>query len=340
MDEFTLINKYLKSLSLKNTGSLNLSDDIYFDSKKNTAISVDTYVEGVHFISSFDPNKFLKRILRASLSDLYCKGVKPKSYFLSLALNKKFVNHTWLKKFKKILQSEQKKFKISLGGGDTTFSSKLTITVIVLGYPVYEPILRKGCSLNDDIFVTGNIGDSFIGLSILKKKNNFGSLNNYFIKKYYQPNLQTQLSRFLHKIASSSIDISDGLAQDLTHLCTSSKFGALVDLNKLPISPICKKLVNSQKIQLTKIFSKGDDYQILFTSHPKNRHKIKSLSLKLRTKISKIGIINRGKNIVFKFKNKKFKLESKKMGYIHNFWQRFMLPFMVFFGNLRFFNQI
>ena len=75
MNEFKLINKYLKPLSLKNPGALNLSDDIYFDAKKGTAISVDTYVENVHFIDSSDPNNFLKRILRASLSDLYCKGI-------------------------------------------------------------------------------------------------------------------------------------------------------------------------------------------------------------------------------------------------------------------------
>ena len=87
MNEFSLINKYLKSLSLNNPSALKLSDDIFYDSKKGIAISVDTYVEGVHFIDSSDPNKFLKKVLRASLSDLYCKGIKPKCYFLSFALS-------------------------------------------------------------------------------------------------------------------------------------------------------------------------------------------------------------------------------------------------------------
>ena len=73
MNEFKLINNYLKSLTLKDPGALKLSDDIYFNVEKNIAISVDTYVEGVHFIDSLNPNKFLKRVLRASLSDLYCK---------------------------------------------------------------------------------------------------------------------------------------------------------------------------------------------------------------------------------------------------------------------------
>ena len=101
MNEFEIINKYLKPLSLNNPGAIRLSDDIYFDSNKGIAISVDTYVEGVHFIDPSDPNKFLKRVLRASLSDLYCKGIKPKSYFLSFALNSKLARSAWLKKIKK-----------------------------------------------------------------------------------------------------------------------------------------------------------------------------------------------------------------------------------------------
>ena len=174
MNEFKLINKYLKPLSLKNSGALNLSDDIYFDAKKGTAISVDTYVENVHFIDSSDPNNFLKRILRASLSDLYCKGIKPESYFLSFALKRELATSSWLKKIKNILNNEQKKFDITLAGGDTTTSSKLVITVIVIGYSKKKPVFRNNCSVNEDIYITGNIGYSFLGLCILRKKINLG----------------------------------------------------------------------------------------------------------------------------------------------------------------------
>ena len=151
MNEFTLINKYLKPLSIKNLGALRLSDDIYFDAEKGIAISVDTYVEGVHFIDSSNPDKFLKKILRASLSDLYCKGIKPHSYFLSFALDNKLTKPFWLRKIKKILMSEQKKFNISLAGGDTTSSSKLVVTIVVLGNsknkPVFRPfVLLQSCS--------------------------------------------------------------------------------------------------------------------------------------------------------------------------------------------------
>ena len=112
--KFKLINKYLKPLSLNNTGSLKLSDDIFYEKKNGLAISVDTYVEKIHFLTSSDPNKFVKKILRSSLSDLYCKGIVPKTYFLSFSLNRKQAKHSWLVKVKKILNKEQMKFKISL----------------------------------------------------------------------------------------------------------------------------------------------------------------------------------------------------------------------------------
>jgi len=319
MNEFFLIDKYLKPLSLKSKGAFKLTDDIYFDKNKNLGISTDTYVEGIHFIDSKDPNKFLKKILRSSLSDLYCKGLKPKSYLLSLSLNKSVVNHKWLNKIKKILQEEQKKFKISLVGGDTTYSSNLVITITVLGESKKNPVLRKGASANNDIYVTGNLGDSYLGLNVIKKKIDLGKFNNFFKKKYYYPNLATRLHSYLHQIATASIDISDGLAQDLKHLCNQSNSGALINLNLLPLSPYCKKLIKAKKINIKNIFSKGDDYQILFASKKMNRSKIINLSKKLSLKISRIGLIKKDKKIVFEYNNTRFNLNSLKMGYTHIF---------------------
>ena len=318
MNEFTLINKYLKPLSIKKNNALGLSDDIYYDYKKKIGISLDTYVQGVHFISS-NPEFFLKKIIRSSLSDLYCKGVKPESYFLSFSINHKLVTHNWLKKINQILKSEQKKFKITLSGGDTTKSTKLTITVVVLGSSRHKPILRSGCEANDDIYVTGNIGDSFLGLCIITKKYSFGKFNNYFLKSFYEPKIPIKLQPHLYKYAKSSIDISDGLLQDLSHLCLFKKLGALIDLKSLPLSPQCRNLIINGKIKLKDIFSRGDDYQFLFTSAISNRKKIKCLSKNLSLKITKIGQINNKKVINLKYNNEIFDAMTIKMGYTHNF---------------------
>ncbi len=319
MNEYFIIKNYLKSLTNNNPSSLNLSDDIYYNFKNKLALSLDTYVEGVHFVDSSNPKKFLKKVLRSSLSDLYCKGIKPSSYFLSLALNSKHTKKKWLSDLKKILNNEQKRFSISLSGGDTVYSSKLVITIAVIGYSKKKPIFRNSCRLNDDIYVTGSIGDSFLGLNVIKKKKNFGRLNSYFINKYYEPNLQNNFYLYLNKIASSSIDISDGLNIDLKNLISKTKYGAVVNLNDIPLSLHSSILVKKKLIKVENIFSRGDDYQILFTSNKKNRLYINNLSKRLKVKLTRIGIITKGKRVVFKLNKKIFVISKEKMGYMHNF---------------------
>ena len=163
MHEFELINNYFSKLSKNNKFALNLNDDVFFDNKKGIIISVDTYNVGNHFINFKYPDLVVKKILRSSISDLICKGVQPKFYFISGSGNKKTFSKINLNKISKSLKEEQKKYKIKLSGGDTTFSNKLSFTIISLGYS-NKIIFRNNAKLNDDIYVTGNLGDSFLGL--------------------------------------------------------------------------------------------------------------------------------------------------------------------------------
>ena len=169
MKEFQLIKKYFSNLSKDNPGSFELTDDVFFDRYKKLVISVDTYVEGVHFLNFNNPDLVIKKILRSSISDIICKGVKPKLYFLSGSGNKKSFSKKNLKLVSNALKSEQKKFKIKLGGGDTTYSSKLSFTFVSVGYSL-NIVKRNNGKIDDDIYVTGELGDSFIGLNILKNK--------------------------------------------------------------------------------------------------------------------------------------------------------------------------
>ena len=108
MHEFEIINKYFFQLVSKNKSSLNLNDDVFFDKSKKLVISVDTYIEGIHFINFKNPDLVIKKILRSSISDLICKGVKPKYYFISGSGNKKTFTKKILKNFK-ILKTRTKK---------------------------------------------------------------------------------------------------------------------------------------------------------------------------------------------------------------------------------------
>ena len=319
MKEFDIIQKYFRPLSKGNYGAMNLTDDVYFDLKKNIATSVDTYVENKHFLFSNNPKLYLKKIFRSSISDLYAKGIEPTKYFFSLSLPKgKFKKKNFLE-FKKILYSEQKKFNVLLSGGDLTISKTMSITFIFMGKLKDKPILRSGAKTLDDIYVTGNVGDAYVGLRLLKKKIFFTKNKKHFIKSYINPELPVQFSKFLYKFCNSSIDISDGIFQDLHHLLNYSKKGAFVDVEKIPLSKQLKKLIESKNLNLANTVSNGDDYQILFTSKKNNREKIFKYSKISKVKISRIGLITRDKKLKTRNYGKVIDFNDKKMGYTHNF---------------------
>ena len=218
MHEFQLINKYFSNIVKQNKSALNLNDDVFFDKKKGLVISIDTYNEGYHFTDFKHPNLVIKKIIRSSISDLICKGVEPKFYFIAGSGNKKSFSKKNLSLILKSLRSEQKKYGIFLCGGDTTYSNRLSFSITSIGYSK-KIIYRNNAKLNDDIYVTGNLGDSFVGLQILKSKIKFKKqINDYFVKNYYEPNIQINFTKELLKLANSSIDISDGLISDLEKL--------------------------------------------------------------------------------------------------------------------------
>ena len=163
MNEFSVIKKYFLNLSKNNRGSFDLSDDIFFDYKKKIGISIDTYVEGTHFLNFKNPNLVIKKSLRGAISDLICKGIVPKYYFISCSGHKKHLTQTNLAKIKLALKQEQKKYNIFLAGGDTSYSNRLSITISVVGYSNNNPVLRSGAKVNDDIYITNTIGDAFVG---------------------------------------------------------------------------------------------------------------------------------------------------------------------------------
>ena len=134
MHEFELIKKYFSILTKNNRSSLDLNDDVFFDKKKRLAISIDTYNEGNHFLDFKKPELVIKKIIRSSISDLICKGVEPKFYFISGSGNKISFSKKNLLKISKSLKQEQDKYKMLLCGGDTTFSNKLSFSITSVGY--------------------------------------------------------------------------------------------------------------------------------------------------------------------------------------------------------------
>lgn len=319
MHEFELIKRYFSKLIIKNKSSLQLNDDVFFDKQKGIVISVDTYNEGIHFLNFEKPELVIKKIVRSSISDLICKGVQPKFYFISGSGNKKSFSKKNLFKISNSLKKEQQKYNIALSGGDTTYSKNLSFSITCLGYSK-KIIYRNNARLNDDIYVTGNLGDSFTGLSIIKHKLKVNKkIKNYFINKYYQPDIQINLPKELLKFANSSIDISDGLIDDLEKMINSQKLSYMIYESSVPISKKLYNLLIDKNYRKLNFISNGDDYQVLFTANPNKSRIIKKTSEKLQIKITNIGKItsNKQKSKIIDEKGKQLHIKSK--GYRHQF---------------------
>ena len=319
MHEFELIKTYFQKLSKNSLSALNLNDDVFFDKKNKLVVSVDTYIEGNHFLDFKKPDLVIKKIIRSSISDLICKGVKPKFYFISGSGNKKSFSKLNLAKISKSLNQEQNKYKILLSGGDTVFSKKLSFTITSIGF-ANNIIYRNKAKINDDIYVSGNLGDSYLGLLVLKNKIKFNNLlNKYFINKYFMPNVQLKLADQIKKFANTSIDISDGLLADLDKMINVQNFSYKLFLKNIPISSNFKKVLDLKKLSKVKYISNGDDYQVLFTASKNKRRIINKIASNYRIKLTKIGSIE---NITIKpsiVDEKNMIIRLKNKGYLHKF---------------------
>ena len=320
MNEGTLIKNYLTKLVKNNPSALNLNDDVFFDKRNKNVISIDTYVEKIHFPNFSNPSLLIKKIIRSSISDLICKGVAPRYYFISGSGNKNSFSAKNIRKIINSLKSEQKKFSIKLSGGDTVFSKINSFTIISLGYSD-KIVKRNNAKINDDIYITGELGDSYLGLKFLKKKTyNKNIHKKYFINKFYLPIINLNFSKYLTRLANTSIDISDGLLIDLNKMINNQKISSEIFYDKIPISSKLKIFLKKNSLKKSKFVFNGDDYQILFTANKSKRHYIYKISKITKTKITRIGRIVSKKKFKFKLLNgnKVLKL-TKTPGYEHFF---------------------
>ena len=175
--------------------------------------------------------------------------------------------------------------------------------------------------IGDDIYITGHLGDSFIGLQILKKKISIQKqLKKYFISKFYMPSINLKMVNFLQKFANTSIDISDGLLIDLKKMIRQQKHGFSLKLDDIKLSNQLKEvLVRNKRFKIENIIFNGDDYEIIFTSHKKNRSLINKYAKSKKLKIQRIGkILKKHQDSCILKGNNKFRI-NKNLGYTHQF---------------------
>ena len=318
MDEFSIIAKYFRPLAKNFAGSLNLSDDAALltpPEGHELVITKDAISEGIHFIGSESSDLIATKALRVNLSDIAAMGAQPICYFLALMLPKN-TTEDWLEKFAEGLKKTGDEFKISLAGGDTTATNgSLSISITAIGIiPKGKALKRSGAKIGDDIYVSGTLGDSALGLGLLSSRAQPRDLGkDFFINRYLLPEPRLKLGVALRDIATACMDISDGLAQDLGHICTTSNVGAVIHVNNIPLSSLRGGKADAA-IQYA--LTSGDDYELLFTAPPDKKPAIENLAKSLQLPLTCIGKITTGNNVHILDENGK-EIELAKKGFMH-----------------------
>ncbi|CEI85363.1 thiamine-phosphate kinase [Ehrlichia minasensis] len=300
MKEFEYIKNYIYKLD---NDSLIGDDAAIIDHTNKLLVTKDILIEGIHFFKNCNPTILAKKAIRSNLSDIAAMGSIPYGYCLGLVLPYN-ITKDWWQNFTNSLKEEHEEFNIKLLGGDTTShkEDKIIISITAFGTSNGNILKRSEAKIGDFIYVSGNIGDAALGLLIYRKiiKKNYNNLTN----KYDIPQPRISLGISINNIASSCIDISDGLIQDLEHICHSSQVGAEIYLDKIPLSNEAQEIINNSPKYIDNILSGGDDYELIFTTSPYFSHIIKEISYKNKIKISKIGEITPGNSVILYDKNR------------------------------------
>jgi thiamine-monophosphate kinase len=294
--EFEVIAKYFTRPAAN--AVLGVGDDCALVDVTNgmdLAISTDTMVSGTHFFPDVDPENLGHKALAVNLSDMAAMGAMP--YWAMLALTLPNVDHAWLESFAKGFFDLAQEYNVTLIGGDTT-RGPLTMTVTIMGeVPAGAALRRGGAKVGNNVWVSGNVGDAALAVAHRHGRVVLAEPDYHeAVMRLYEPTPRVALGQALRGLATSAIDISDGLLADLTHICRLSGVGATVDVNAVPVSSIGAKHIGTDAGR-NAILAGGDDYELCFTAHPNSRDSIVDLTEVLGVPITRIGQVKRGKGV-------------------------------------------
>ena len=297
MGEFELIERFFRSAAGLSAGvDLGIGDDCALLAPApgmQLAISSDMLVEGRHFLSTVSPEALGHKALAVNLSDLAACGTKPLGFTLALSLPR--VDEAWLAGFSRGLLALADAHGCALIGGDTT-AGPLNICITVFGHvPVGQALLRGGAQPGDDIYVSGLPGQARLALEAFRgnvslQKEDFALTR----ARMERPTPRVALGMALRGIASSAIDLSDGLLGDLSHILKASSLGAEIALDTIDSIALRADYLPASsrfdsKFLRQMVLSGGDDYELVFTASPDQRDAVQHAASVTQTLISRIG---------------------------------------------------
>jgi thiamine-monophosphate kinase len=271
--EFQLIERFFKRSTPEDPYvALGAGDDcalLATGPGEQWAVSTDTLIEGVHFLSNVDSAALGHKALAVNLSDLAACGATPRCFFLAIALP--VVDETWLAGFSRGLYALADAYQCVLAGGDTARSPNgVVITITAMGtVPAGRALLRSGARVGDDVWVSGELGDAALGLEFRRGEIELTRSDaEQVVARLERPTPRVRLGERLLGIARGAIDVSDGLAGDMRHILRASAVGAVIEWARVPRSPVLQR--QPMQTQQRCALSGGDDYELLFTA-PSNR---------------------------------------------------------------------
>ena len=298
--EFELISRYFERAgAAASRVDLGIGDDCALIDGGPTmqwAVSTDMLVEGVHFLAAVDPEALGHKALAVNLSDLAACGATPRCFFLALALPRP--DEAWLAAFTRGMFALADAHECLLAGGDTTRSTGgVTLSITALGDLARgTALLRSGAAPDDDVWVSGVLGDGALGLACRRGDIVLpAAAARAVIERLERPVPRVALGQRLRGIATSAIDVSDGLAGDLGHILKRSRAAATVEWAAVPRSDALRGL--DVLVQRRFVFTGGDDYELLFTAPPSAAEAVRAAGLAADIALTRIGAVRAGSGL-------------------------------------------
>lgn len=299
--EFERIRRYFAPLA--GPGGLDLLDDaalIECRAGQRLVVTADAIVEGVHYLPDDPPELVAKKLLRVNLSDLAAMGARPLHYLLTTALPAR-CGLEWIEGFARGLADDQRRFGVALlGGNSVATSGPAVLSLTAIGeLAAGIEIRRSGAHAGDVVWVSGTIGDAYLGLGVLR-----GSYQELAAEhraaltaRFRVPEPRVALGPALCGLAHAMIDVSDGLLADLGHICETSHLAGLVEQAALPLSAAARAAAALDPSVIARLASGGDDYELLFTASAEAAAEVRALSARHDLALTAIGRIEPGEGV-------------------------------------------
>lgn len=310
--EFALIARHFRPLA--GPGALDLTDDaavIAPPPGRDLVLSADAMVAGVHFLPHDPPALIGRKLLRTNLSDLAAMGAAPLGYLMTVSAPRG-TPEAWFAGFAGGLAVDQAMFAISLLGGDTTSTpGPLSLSLTVLGsVAAGQAIRRSGARPGDGLWVSGSIGDGALGL--LAAQGRVADPTGFLAARYRLPRPRLGLAR--HGVVAAALDVSDGLVQDVGHLCRASGCGAQIAAARLPRSAAARALGAAW---LPTCLTGGDDYELAMAVPPAGEPALRATARALGVPVTRIGGFVDGPSSVTVHDDRGAPMDLRRGGWSH-----------------------